>query len=87
MLEVKIRMASLGLFLAFFLVTNAYGEDASHGGSQAVDEVREIDRALKLAAEIQALNRGDFDARRGRFHPQFHMQLDEKSLSLSVNQN
>ena len=85
MSEVKFRMASLLIVFGFLIVSKSFAEDQKESKSSADIEVREIDRALDIAQEVQALNRGDFDARRGRFHPQFHMQLDEKTLSLSVN--
>ena len=76
--------------MAVFALRGWASEEISSSSEvSSTTEVRfnEMDRALHLANEIQALNRGDFDVANEKFHPDLQVQLDEKNLSLSVNSN
>ncbi|MCB0406975.1 MAG: hypothetical protein KDD34_02160 [Bdellovibrionales bacterium] len=92
MREPKLRITYLLLLFMAVFALRGWAEEETPSSSPEVSsatevKLNEMERALQLANEIQALNRGDFDVANEKFHPDFQVLLNEKNLSLSVNSN
>lgn len=59
-------------------------EELSEPMENPAKTVTEMQKAMNLAEEIQALNRGDFDSHSSLYHPNRQLLLDGSTLSLSV---
>lgn len=74
------------MFITIFAL-RAYGSEEIKVEKYEEQAKSEIQQAVSLAQEIQALNRGDFDSHKGPYHPNHQLRLDDSTLSLSVKRN
>ncbi len=88
MSERVFRIASLFFVIALIFTIKAQASETTVSLEEpSKKSVTEMQKAIHLAAEIQALNRGDFDSRNGPYHPNRQLLLDDSTLRLSVKRN
>jgi hypothetical protein len=84
MSEHQFRLVALGfVFATVFAVRAAAGVELQTKTEIKKPRLTEMQQALSLADEIQALNQGVFNVGREPFHPESGVQLDTETLSLS----
>ena len=84
MSERVFRITSLFVVIMLVFAFKVQAEDLSEPVESPAKTVTEMQKAMHLAEEIQALNRGDFDSHSGPYHPNRQLLLDGSTLSLSV---
>lgn len=79
------RIIIMGVtFALMFAFKTANGSEVSPAKRESkIQKITELQQALQLIAEIEALNHGAFHPDREPFHPESALKLDTGDLSLS----
>lgn len=79
------RIVIMGLsFALMFAVKSANGSEfPASQSARKVQKITELQQALQVIEEIEALNHGTFHPDREPFHPESTLKLDTGDLSLS----
>lgn len=87
MSEILFRITSLFFVILLVFAFKGQADELGEASESTKKSVTEMQKAIHLADEIQALNRGDFNSQNGPYHPNRRLLLDDSTLSLSVKRN